>query len=337
MAGPETTARRRVTAVDVAAAAGVSRATVGFVLNRTRGQTISESTRERVLEAAARLGYRPNSAARALASGRSRIILLVLPDWPIEFSFRAYLNEASRLLDESGYSLVTYTRHPHGESRPLWELLSPDGVFGITPFSPPELTSMRGCGIRKIFPDPARKEAVDLSMAVSAGPRLQIEHLQERGLRSLVYAAFDEPHPSPLVQARHRAAHSYAQSLGLPPLDIRYIDYRDGSADCMVRDWNSAGVTGVAAFNDDVAAAVVSAAMRIGVRVPEELAVIGHDDSPIATMFVPALSTVHFDTESLGRRFAEVALHEIDGRPLPDWRSPVNATLIRRQSTQSST
>lgn len=333
MAESEPTSKRRVTAMDVAAAAGVSRATVGFVLNRTRGQTISEGTRERVLEAALRLGYRPNSAAQALASGRSRIILLVLPDWPVEFSFRIYLDEASRVLDEAGYSLVTYTRHPHGETRPLWELLNPDCVFGITPFSAHDVASMRGCGIRRIFPDPARWEAVDLSMAVSAGPRLQIEHLHERGHRNLIYAAFDEPHPSSLVQARHHVALTHAHTLGLPPLDIRHIDYHVGPADRTVRDWHAAGVTGIAAFNDDVAAAVVGAAVRVGIRVPEDLAVIGHDDNPIATMFVPALSTVRFDTVTLGRAFADLALHQIEDRPAPDWRPPANATLICRDST----
>ncbi|OHV45384.1 LacI family transcriptional regulator [Parafrankia soli] len=333
MAVSEATAKRRVTATDVAAVAGVSRATVGFVLNRTRGQTISEGTRERVLEAALRLGYRPNSAAQALASGRSRIVLFVLPDWPVEYSFRIYLDEASRVLDEAGYSLVTYTRRPHGETRPLWELLTPDSVFGFTSFSPDEIASMRGCGIRRIFPDPARQEPLDLSLAVSAGPRLQVEHLYEHGRRQLAYAAFADPLPSSLVQARHDAARERAHSLDLPPVDIRYIDYRDGSADDAVRAWHGAGVTGVVAFNDDVAAAVVSAAIRIGIRIPDDLAVIGHDDSPIATMFVPALSTVRFDTATLGRGFAEYAINQTEGRPLPDWRPPVSAILVRREST----
>ena len=64
----ERTVARRVTAADIARSVGVSRATVGFVLNDTPGQTISEPTRRKVLAAAERLGYRPHSAARALAS-----------------------------------------------------------------------------------------------------------------------------------------------------------------------------------------------------------------------------------------------------------------------------
>ena len=70
---------RRITASDVARSLGLSRATVGFVLNNTPGQTIPQATRDRVLAEAERLGYRANLAAQTLASGRSRIILLVLP------------------------------------------------------------------------------------------------------------------------------------------------------------------------------------------------------------------------------------------------------------------
>ena len=126
---------KRVTAADVARSLGLSRATVGFVLNDTPGQTIPVATRERVLAEAKRLGYRANTAARALASGRSRIILLVLPDWPLDYSMRTHLDEASLALDEAGYSLVTMTPHPGGQAQPLWETLRPDVVIGMTPFS----------------------------------------------------------------------------------------------------------------------------------------------------------------------------------------------------------
>ena len=73
----------RVTAADVAARAGVSRATVSYVLNDTPHQVIPETTRERVRAAAAELGYTPSVAARALMTGRSDIVLLLLPEWPI--------------------------------------------------------------------------------------------------------------------------------------------------------------------------------------------------------------------------------------------------------------
>src|SRR5690606_26491156 len=79
---------KRVTAADVARSLGLSRATVGFVFNDTPGQSISDATKQRVFAEAQRLGYRPHTAARALASGRSRLVLLVLPDWPLDHAMR---------------------------------------------------------------------------------------------------------------------------------------------------------------------------------------------------------------------------------------------------------
>ncbi len=96
---------RRVTAADVARSLGLSRATVGFVLNDTPGQSIPDATRQRVLAEAERMGYRPHRAAQTLASGRSRIVLLQLPDWPIGASLRAHLDAAAATLDEAGYAM----------------------------------------------------------------------------------------------------------------------------------------------------------------------------------------------------------------------------------------
>ena len=146
---------KRVTAADVARSLGISRATVGFVLNDTPGQTISEATRARVLDEAKRLGYRANTAARALASGRSRIILLVLPDWPLDYAMRTHLDEASLALDEAGYALVTMTPHPGGQAQPLWETLRPDVVMGMTPFTVEQLESIRASGDRARHPPAA--------------------------------------------------------------------------------------------------------------------------------------------------------------------------------------
>jgi len=73
---------RRPTSADVAREAGLSRATVGYVLNEVPHQSIPEPTRQRVFAAAAKLGYTPSAAARSLRSGRSNLVLCLLPDWP---------------------------------------------------------------------------------------------------------------------------------------------------------------------------------------------------------------------------------------------------------------
>ena len=198
---------KRVTAADVARSLGISRATVGFVLNDTPGQTISEATRARVLDEAKRLGYRANTAARALASGRSRIILLVLPDWPLDYAMRTHLDEASLALDEAGYALVTMTPHPGGQAQPLWETLRPDVVMGMTPFTEEQLESIRASGVEHIIPpQPAEELSDGDQLGFAEGPRLQVEHLLSRGRTRLAFARSADPRVSDLVAQRKARA-----------------------------------------------------------------------------------------------------------------------------------
>lgn len=330
---PKSAPARRVTAADIAQAVGVSRATVGFVLNNTPGQTISESTRTRVREAAARLGYRPNKAAAALAGGRSRIVLLMLPDWPADFSVRSYLEEASRALDDAGYSLVTQTHSAARVARPLWEALNPDVVVGWARFDDEDVASMRAAGITRIVPGPDVQVSLDEAPGVGDGARLQVDHLYDLGHRRLAFAAAADPRIADLVRARASAAQEWAGTRGVELRDVRTV----GDAACpaaeAVRAWHAAGVTGIVAYNDEVAAALVAAAVRAGIRVPQDLAVIGHDDSPLAALFVPSLSSVRMDAAQAGRFLAEVALREAEGRPLSPLRYEPDMRLVVREST----
>lgn len=330
------TTGRRVTAADVARSLGLSRATVGYVLNDTPGQTISERTRQRVLAEATRLGYRPHRAAQDLRRGSSRVVLVVLPDWPMEFRMRRHMEEASLTLEEAGYTLVTCARHTAGRTRPLWELLTPDVVMGLAPFDEHDLASMHACGITKIIPGAEGPPTPQDWPTLSRGPALQIEHLHTLGHRRVAFAATADPQASVLLDARLRLAQRAAARLGLPALDVRPVDHRDTSADDAVRRWHADGVTGVAAYSDDVAATVVGAAIRAGVAVPGELAVIGYGDTPLAAIFVPSVSSVHIDTIGLGRHFAALALHAAEGRALPQRDFDADVTLVPRESTQAA-
>jgi DNA-binding LacI/PurR family transcriptional regulator len=325
------TARRRVTAADIAEAVGVSRATVGFVLNNTPGQTISHSTRERVLAAATRLGYRPHRAAQALAAGRSRVVLFVLPDWPMEHNMRRYLDEAAHVLDEAGYSLVTWTRHPGDRSRPLWEALDPEVVVGYPAFDTGTVAALRASGINKIFPDPAG-DTGELA-GINSGTTLQVEHLQQLGHRRLAFAGSPDPRMAMLSEHRLATARQAAGRLRIGEITDRAVDYRDDTAVRAVRDWHQAGVTAVVAYNDDVAAAVAGAALRSGLSVPGDLAIVGHDDSPIAALFVPSLTSVRMNSAGLGRYVAQEALHLADGRGRPSSGANVATELAVREST----
>ncbi len=333
-------ARKRVTAADVARSLGISRATVGFVLNNTPGQTISEPTRRRVLDEAARLGYRPHRAAAALASGRTRIILLVLPDWPMEHALQSHVDEASRVLEEAGYSLVTTTRRPGRAARPLWETLEPDVVVAMTAFSEDEVASLERARIRAVIPgastlSPTDEGAEDLELHFAEGPRLQVETLLARGRRRLAFAALGEPRLAELVAAREALARRTIEGAPNAELvDSRPFSPEDDRAshEELVRSWVAKGVDGVVAYNDVSAALVAGAALRTGIRIPEQLAIIGHDDAPLASLSVPGITTIHVDNRGLGRFLAQLALREA-GEDVGEIREPESVIrLIDRET-----
>lgn len=328
----ETTAGRRVTRADIAREVGVSRATVGFVLNATPGQTISEATQQRVLAAAERMGYRPHLAAQALASGRNHIVLLVLPDWPLEYSMRRHIDEASGALDEAGYSLVTTTPHANGRARPLWETLQPDVVMGMTPFSDEQFQQISASGVPAVIPHPdARAQAPEFSFNFNHGPRLQVQHLLDRGHQRLAYAASTDPRLADLVTSRHELATATAVAAGQHPLEL--VGVESDNVLAVVESWHHDGITGIVAYNDDIAALVTGSAIRLGLRIPDQLAIVGHDDAPIASVFVPSITTVHVDDEGLGRYFANLALSAAHGDEAPSWDSTPQVSLQIRETS----
>lgn len=321
---------KRVTAADVARSLGLSRATVGFVLNETPGQTISETTRERVLAEAKRLGYRPHTAARTLASGRSHIVLMLLPDWPMEHSMRTHLDEASLVLDRAGYSLVTTTPHPGGQAVPLWESLQPDVVVALAPVSDAQFTAISESGARTIIPGRDRLTGDELHFA--DGPRLQVEHLRGRGSRRIAFAAPTDVRLAALAEERRALAErTHRELTGELLAASARIDATNAAE--VVADWVDTGVDGIVAYNDEVAAIVLGAALRHGIRVPESLAIVGHDDVPLASLLVPSLSSVRVDTAELGRFLAELALSRVLDAAPPAAVPVALATLVQRETS----
>lgn len=320
------TRRKRVTAADVAEAAGLSRATVGYVLNDTPGQSIPDATRQRVLDAAARLGYRPNRAARMLVSGRSRILLLILPDWPIQHSMQAHLEEASLALDEAGYSLVTTTLHASGRAQPLWETLNPDVVMGLSGLTAEQRAAITATGARvgpEITPGSSR-------LGFALGPQHQVEHLVARGRQRLVYAGTAEPRLQDLNLQREEQAKATARHLGV---EFSVESISEAAVAESVARWLQSGVDAVVAYNDDIAALVAGAALRAGVKIPEDLAIVGHDDTPLARLFVPALSSVRVDYAGLGRYIAALMLSVAGDEPIPGPGPEFDAVVVQREST----
>src|SRR5919112_841636 len=174
--GQRSRAQRRVTATDVARAAGVSQATVSYVLNDTPGQTVPAETRARVRAAMDRLGYTPHAAARALRRGHSDTVLFVLPDWPLGAALVAVIEGLTDALEPHGLSLLTPRVTPARPLAGVWRSLAPAAVVSLEQVDPAEASAMTGSGIALVsallHPGPAA-DGFTISHSLIGGPQLQ--------------------------------------------------------------------------------------------------------------------------------------------------------------------
>lgn len=324
----------RVTISDVAAASGVSRATVSFVLRDSPGQTISAATRERVRQTARDLGYVPHAIARALREGSSRIVVLII-DAALDGHYaRSYVAGLDAELAAHDYVLVVRYSHrdapksPRSDQREqqdhlLIDTLSPRAVLR---FGEPYLTGHE-------LEDSGGGWRDGLAAHVAA----QLGHLADRGHTRIALALPDRD--TPLRAVRQRFADQAAAALGLPPLPALTLpgsranaqpSYRTDPADSL-REFLAAhpAITAIAAFDDDVALRVLAAMRSLGLGAPADLAVIGFDDNGYGALTSPTLSTVHIDAEAHGRQAARAVLG-LDPDP---GHSPAPGRVVIRDST----
>jgi DNA-binding LacI/PurR family transcriptional regulator len=327
---------RRVTSADVARLAGVSRATVSYVLNDTPGQTISAGTRARVRDAAARLGYAPSAAARTLRTGRSDVVLCLLPDWPIGNEAGSTLSNLSTELARQGLTLVVHpgnrAQRPIGE---IWKAITPAAVIAWTEFSDREIAAMRAAGVALVvglFARSAHRDRRELEVPQELIGRRQVEHLAGTGHVRIGYAFPDDERLRIFAEPRLAGVRAACERRQVHGPEIETVALDPGAAAAAVRRWQTAGVTGVCAYNDEVALAVLSGVRRLGLHAPGDLAVIGVDDIPPARLAVPALTTVTTDQAALAGYLAATVVAAIHGRPTPVAPSGDLVQVVRRES-----
>ncbi|MCC2313456.1 LacI family transcriptional regulator [Cellulomonas sp. zg-B12] len=283
----------RVTSADVARESGVSRTTVSYVLNDRTDVVLTDATRQRVIATAARLGYTPSAAARALRSGRSDLVLCVLPNWTFGPAIDRLIEHLSTALAAHGLSVLVHIRHGERPLDELWRAVTPCAVLGLSPFAEADAKAMRQAGIAVVgttLDDDPRPDVFAVPQT-SIGA-LQADHLVERGHRVLAYAAPDDDRLAAFADRRLAGVRHACARHGLPAPHVTTVDLDVASACDAVRAWREQGVTGVAAYNDEVALAVLAGLRAACLDVPDEVAVVGVDDIPAARVATPALTTV---------------------------------------------
>jgi DNA-binding LacI/PurR family transcriptional regulator len=330
--------RRKPSIYDVAELAGVSHQTVSRVLNDH--PNIRPATRQRVLDAIQAVNYTRNPIARALATNRS-MQLGVLVDSPIHHGPNSTLHAIEGAARAAGYSVsaTTVAEGPGlGLGQSLDHLLS-KGVEGLCVIAPrlssmkllPELTTGLPTVVIKAETDAGEEHLITAALDQRAGATAALDHLYGLGHRRIAHVA------GPLdwldARVRERTWREYLAAAGLPPTAPIVGDW---TSDTGYRIGLSSEVllesTAVFAGNDQMALGLVHGLHERGIRVPEDLSVVGFDDLPDAGHFLPPLTTVRQDFEALGRLALAMLLAALEGGE-PPLEHTVAPTLVVRSST----
>jgi LacI family transcriptional regulator len=332
---------------EVASHAGVSAGTVSNVLNRP--EIVAPSTRARVREAIAELGFVPNGTARQLRRGRGRVLGLVVLDMSNPF-FTDVARGVDGAAGAAGMAVIfcNSASDPAREASYL-DLLEEQRVQGvlIAPMGDPSerLLRLRERGILVVLLDrlAQRPDLCSVSVDDLLGGELALRHLIEAGHRRIAFVGG----PPELVQVRDRfqGALRAARAAGLAedcltPVDTTSIDITAAAAgrDAAGRVLGMPRArrpTAVFCANDMLALGVLQGLTQQRVRVPDDIAIVGYDDIEFAAAAAVPLSSVRQPRQRLGRAAAELLLDEADHPERHEHRQMVlTPELVVRESSK---
>ncbi|MBT2503601.1 substrate-binding domain-containing protein [Curtobacterium sp. ISL-83] len=334
--------RKAPTIFDVAERAGVSHQTVSRVINGD--PTVREQYRAQVTDAVAALGYRPRAAARALAGGRSKALGLVTTGDALYGPSSTAIG-FERAARTAGYHVLLSTLpddpSPADLSSGLTSLLAQDvaavvlvaadnrvldALASLTvPVTVPVVVS--NAVQRDAARAPVAPKVAAVAIDQAAGATLAMRHLFDRGHRRIVHIA--GPHVSQESEVRRATYVRLMHEAGLEPVVLEG-DWTPSSGFAAARSIDVSVVDAVFAGNDQMALGVLHAFTDEGLRVPDDIAVVGFDDIPEAAHFTPPLTTVRQDFMAMGERVLASARALVEGAPLDD--SLLQPELVVRRS-----
>lgn len=334
MAGKEATAQpclddvregQKVTIVEVAAQAGVSIKTVSRVVNRE--PNVRDSTREKVEAAIAALGYRPNPSARGLAGNRSYSIGL-LYQAPREFGYvRNVLDGVMACCENEGYALLMHPCPDDVDVAGIERFIAQTRIDGAVLTAPIcdslAITSTleeQGVPFAQLSPWTHHADWLSAQADDERASRELTEYLIDLGHERIGFIKGHPAHGSSRKRLAGFVEALEARGIALDPQLLRqgFFEFESGKACAAELLRMRERPTAIFASNDDMAAGVVFVARELGIAIPEQLSVVGFDDSMVAERTWPPLTTVRQPVRSMADALTGSLIRQLRGQTVED-------------------
>lgn len=323
---------------DVAREAGVSIATVSRVINHS--PQASQAAVSAVTQAMAKLGYRPNAAAKALVCQNTNTVGVLVSDVSDPF-FGLLIKAVDKVAQEYGkHTLIGNGYHEAHYERDAIELLINNRcdalVIHSKALSDEELIAyaeeVKSLVLINRFIEPLAGRCIALDNF--KGAYLATEYLLRHGHQKIGFLGSN--HNIEDAQERLRGYQAALADHGIE-LSHHYVDYgapsSEGGEEAMTNLlMKSIEMTAVVVYNDNMAAGALSVAQENGIRVPDQLSVIGFDDGPMARYVYPKLTTIRYPIEMMAEKAARLALQLAKGENVSAELSCFSPTVVRRDS-----
>jgi len=327
----------RVTIRDVAARAGVSVATVSKVLNDRYG--VAADTYARVRAVIAELGYEASLVAQSLRNIQTNVIGILVAD--LEPFSTELLKGAADAIRGTGFELVVYSAGGRVSDRVGWERrylsrLSGTLIDGAVLVTPTVVDVNYGAPVVAVDPHTGPSEFPTIDSDNLKGAQLAVEHLLELGHRRIGMLT-----GRPDLQSARLREDGYRSALAAAGVPVDEGLLRIGAYDAEVSFASATELlcspdrpTALFAANDISAIASMAAAAGLGLRVPDDLSVVGFDNVPESALCIPPLTTIEQPIREMGRQAVEVLVRLLRGEPGGATSLTLATSLVVRDSTR---
>jgi LacI family transcriptional regulator len=333
-------ARSAITIRDVAREAGVSVSTVSRVLNNK--DDVAPQTYERVRRVIEQMGYTSSLAARSMRNSRTNVIGLIMPEVGDPFAIQV-MRGVNQTITELGYDLIIYTsgtirmQSKAERERYYVSLLNGSVVEGTIIVTPAATRFSTSAPVVAVDPNNESPDCPSVTSTNHAGALAAMEYLIELGHRRIGFIS-----GRPDLRSANQRFQAYLDGLAQAgiPVDPALIEAGDFSLEtgrlCAQRLLAlPEPPSAIFAANDQSAIGALTAAREAGLRVPQDLSLVGFDNIPETTYVHPSLTTVDQNVSHMGRLATEMLIDLIQGKPLHDSQRTTATQLIVRDSCQA--